>query len=139
MPVRATPNDYERGTKLLNQLDEFLAEGTRASADLWSVLTALRGPDNGGWTTKAETTGNVRKTALPKTAQAVMSGEITIGADFTTIKSFVDEDKLSLHAETDMRHFAHHIRAAVRALLEFRGVDLFMIPSGEVRDEVEPL
>ena len=52
-----------RGKKLLKRIVSFLNENTDASAQLWAILTALRGPDNnsaGSLDRKAETTACLR-------------------------------------------------------------------------------
>ena len=57
-----------KGKKLLNQIDTYLSTDERA-AELWDILTALRGPDLDHWDKdKTATTAVIRYTALPNTA-----------------------------------------------------------------------
>lgn len=53
---------------LMNQIDEVLAEGTSDSADVWALLTALRGPDNKEAMQKHRTTSVLRAKVFPKLA-----------------------------------------------------------------------
>lgn len=52
--------------EMLDQIDEFLARGDAESARLWSILTALRGPDSEDEDIKLNTTAVIRAAACPK-------------------------------------------------------------------------
>jgi hypothetical protein len=49
-----------RTKALLDEIVAFLNEDTGESGHLWSILTALRGPDDGDWELKQTTTARLR-------------------------------------------------------------------------------
>lgn len=55
---------------MLDRIDDFLAQRSAASQELWDVLTALRGPDNVSHEAKNSTTVHIRQRALPVTARS---------------------------------------------------------------------
>ena len=105
-----------KGKKLLNQIDTYLSTDERA-AELWDILTALRGPDPDHWDKdKTATTAVIRYTALPKTAATAdpswpyasrISAEVYQG--YT--KSSVEQRKLLPRG-----HFSVHAHRAFKAL-----------------------
>lgn len=104
----------EKLRKQLDQIDEWLTE--EGGAQLWDVLTALRGPDNSeDRYLKFLTTNHIRTTAFPKLAQQYWHGD----AHFGTAAQRVH---LTVHGEfpsttnTDVSHFGVHITNAARAL-----------------------
>lgn len=63
------PNNYETAREMLDAIDSFLCRGDEEAANLWNVLTALRGP--GGKKNAAckdAVTGVIRANAFPRTA-----------------------------------------------------------------------
>lgn len=50
---------------MLDQIDQFLSNGTDDSRELWTVLTALRGPDDENDTLKDKSTAIIRGAAFP--------------------------------------------------------------------------
>jgi len=84
--IRPKPLRY-----ILNQIDEFLAVGRSDARKLWSILSALRGPDTGDNIPKFSTTCVVRV-------------EFDCG---------MPHDPLSLPG---LPHFQNHIRVAYEAL-----------------------
>jgi len=60
--------------RVLNEIDTALAKGNKSSGQIWDVISALRGPDVGGYDgghdTKLKTTVHIRSAALPKTAKS---------------------------------------------------------------------
>lgn len=80
---------------------------------LWDVLTALRGPDDGDVTVKAQTTEIVRSAAFPKLAKASFSkfSSNQTGALFAELPV----GKINL-VRTTTGHFKRHIEDAANAL-----------------------
>ena len=56
---------------MLNLIDKFLARCDGESGNLWDVLSALRGPDDGDEITKKRTTLLIRAAAFPKLKKAL--------------------------------------------------------------------
>lgn len=95
--------------RVLDEIDTVLEQGDRAAAQLWNVLSALRGPDDGDWLLKTQTTEPIRRTAFPKVAAKsdTLKGYSGIPADFYG-KEFTRPIGSS--------HFAEHVRSAANAL-----------------------
>jgi hypothetical protein len=53
--------------EMLDQIDKFLSRGDEAAEELVDVLSALRGPDNGDYDLKRNTTERIRAAAFPCT------------------------------------------------------------------------
>lgn len=99
--------------EMLDRIDDFLASHSLEAAELWDVLTALRGPDREGLDDKMCTTVPIRVVAFPKTA--AMPDEFNGGVKSRAIfegspRDFVWPDINSTE------HFDHHIRQAAYAL-----------------------
>lgn len=93
---------------ILNRIDRFLLKGNAASRDLWNILSALRGPDEGYHRhSKRFTTVPVRRKAFPLLATAAMNSLHYIPADLSQ-KVF----RPGNHSD----HFSRHIRSAAMAL-----------------------
>jgi hypothetical protein len=59
--------------RILNEIDTFLSEWGSPSRELWSVLTALRGPDADNEALKNETTARLRAAAFPICARKALA------------------------------------------------------------------
>ena len=99
--------------EMLDWIDDFLVSHSLEAAELWDVLTALRGPDSGELGNKLRTTVPIRVAAFPRTA--AMPGEFNGGARSRAIfegspQDFVWPDNDSIE------HFDYHIRQAAHAL-----------------------
>ena len=66
--------------QMLDCIDTYLAFKDDKSRDLWSVLSALRGPDSGDFRLKNGTTIPIRRAAFPKTTKSSVFG--SVGASF---------------------------------------------------------
>lgn len=94
--------------------------------DVWAVLTALRGPDNGDDAVKWRTTARIRGTALPQLSLG--AGAFTVESDATTHPAVLDPpevgDTSSMSNLTDPdvsaagNHFRQHIRLAAEYLVQ---------------------
>jgi hypothetical protein len=93
----------------LNQISDMLLD-RRYSEDLWSVLTALRGPDSRNKKLKYATTAVIRQAAFPKKPSALLS-----------VYS-ADSEKLAkrrvglFKSRADFNHFREHVQDAFSAL-----------------------
>lgn len=116
-----TDTDTDKGIQhALDVIDTALSKGDEDAERLWSILTALRGPDNadlhidGIWS--KEYTKDIRTRALPKTSERVYKHEIAIGASFnargTEHKKAVDTMKVA----REDSHFVNHMNKAITAL-----------------------
>ena len=93
--------------KELNRIEKFLSKNNAASADLWAILTALRGPDDDRG--KKEGTIPVRRKAFPGLAKSGGVGSIPASFDgSSTIK----------WAAVVNNHFLSHIERAKVAFLK---------------------
>lgn len=108
---------------VLEQIDLILAEGDQDSRQLWDILTALRGPDKYvSSAVKVATTAIIRKTVLPKTAEANFKNGIDgIYAIFRddSAASVDVRSKLRNSNEDDLLapyHFVYHAKEAFRTL-----------------------
>lgn len=64
--------------KVLNDIDEVLQYDTKQARDLWMILSALRGPDDGSYVSvaaKDRFTCFIRSKVFPKTAEAKKNGD----------------------------------------------------------------
>lgn len=103
---------------ILDQMDDILCVGNEESAALWSILTALRGPDIfsvahiKGYTTMPIRTASFPKTSIADGAQAV------IGAAFTHLlgNEELEVNLKKIPYDTGWGHFRNHIERAVDAL-----------------------
>lgn len=103
----------DSAAKFLRKFDAFCKEQSKKdidwflnfSSDLWALLTALRGPDDGNDLLKMDTTAIIRKRTMPNIASR---------------KAMVDDRKISKLLDysdlTGSIHFLNHIRSAVYAL-----------------------
>lgn len=118
--------------ELRNALDTIGAMlETDIGADLWSVLTALRGPDNDDMVLKERTTAPIRTLAFPNLAPSHSYGRnvgygsgpagtsvamVVKGGD-ATVRLTAAEDSERLTAAGDSAdHFINHVEAAAKAL-----------------------
>jgi len=105
--------------KVLDVIDGVLAEGCRVgetgellmppdtyidAADLWNILTALRGPDSCDCDLKQQTTAIIRAHAFPKAA-----------AGMHRVLAFVNSVDTTIVCD-DCHHFESHVWEAARAL-----------------------
>lgn len=108
----------ERVRELLNTIDNMLMkqdtyEEAKDSSDLWSVLSALRGPDSGDDRVKDKTTVLIRRAAFPRTTR---EGRGTPQAVFTGVYDFRPEVLMETVNEAVDHHFESHIAQAALAL-----------------------
>lgn len=101
--------------KVLDQVEDVLLgkQGKAAAVDLWSILTALRGPDDGYGDVKSTQTVPIRAAAFPRILRA--AGEEFFFGGFQ-IKSYGESGKLPDPYAMIPTHFTIHIRWAVDAL-----------------------
>lgn len=101
--------------KMLDLIDEVLAQDTAKAEALWNVLCAMRGPDSGVGDLKERTTVVVRTTAFPRTAKIARdSYGCCNGAQFGASQAVFrikKADDLSKQG-----HFLRHVRLAADAL-----------------------
>lgn len=109
---------------VLDVIDEFFVThmDDQRARDLWAILSALRGPDDGQWDVKGATTVYIRARAFPKAAKAgegafrVMGIEVADSddpaGDFEAARSAFTYGKSSPASG----HFMVHIDAANWAL-----------------------
>lgn len=103
---------------VLDVIDEFLA-GARMEdfVKLWSILTALRGPDVGiaARSVKSRTTAVIRTKAFPRTAHSVWSGVHLPIVEFAYgDKAFPTPEEVDNMDVDD--HFRDHILTAIDSL-----------------------
>lgn len=97
----------------------------KCGADLWAILTALRGPDSGSQLEKTCTTVPIRRAAFPKLADCIEYAARVIGVDFGDRRH---EGKVYPRQSPGYRnellywdHFNTHVLHAARVLgLELR-------------------
>lgn len=102
--------DLDQVKWILNEIDEFLStvdDGHWANETLWSILSALRGPDDAvdsshSFNLKQVTTAHIRKIAFPKTAESYHAP-----AMFRTQEEFNPEAAWNIGLDN---HFYSHIR-----------------------------
>jgi len=92
--------------KMLDTIDEMLAGDANEARDLWSVLTALRGPDNEDTELKWRTTAVIRAKAFPKAAQTCVHGMAVVVTGANSVR----------YCTSDLSHFGSHVYSAARAL-----------------------
>ena len=109
------------GTALqaLQLIDEVLAAGGVDGKNLWGILTALRGPDNGNNEMKERTTCVIRRLALPRTTSAAQGttpwpNGYRNGAYFGSPRVVETVPKLDWFSDDE--HFQTHICHATHAL-----------------------
>lgn len=111
--IKLQPHEREEVRSVLNTLDAVLAKQGRVANAVWSVLTALRGPDyKDGFAgfyaaegVKARTTSPLRTAAFPVTDQ-FNSMSLAI---FAPVEQFDPQP-------TQSEHFDQHIREAANVL-----------------------
>lgn len=106
---------------ILNKIDDILVKDDQASQQLWDVLSALRGPDNGSATEKTPTTCVLRGKAFPKTLTRSMSNFQeniggTHGALYERDRPGFAEDRRKIFYDYRKGHFEQHTRRAFLAL-----------------------
>lgn len=70
--------------KALDAIDRVLVRNDDTAAQLWDVLSALRGPDNESYIFKHDHIVPIRRAAFPQTAESVSeTGGYTNRADFS--------------------------------------------------------
>jgi hypothetical protein len=107
---------------ILNIIDETLAAGGETARDLWTVLSALRGPDSDTGLVKTEITAPIRTNAFPKAAK---TGNIVRGHYYVNSMQFAREGTELPKNIPDVEgewHFRHHARLAVEVLKKLREV-----------------
>lgn len=102
----------------LDYLDGILSKGGQDAQDLWDVLSALRGPDDGGADAKVSVTIPIRRNAFPRTRHAVNHTlDLTCGvhrrADFGYHS---DHSEYCGSVNADGAHFSKHGYHAAVAL-----------------------
>jgi hypothetical protein len=102
---------------VLAYLDEVLARGDATARDVWVVLTALRGPDDGNDTLKNESTAYVRSLAFPQTARSDRAPAVFAPPGELYFRDCMrpwDDARLDALGATE--HFRSHIRTAMLVL-----------------------
>ena len=104
---------------MLDTIDDMLVVGDQNAADLWMVLSALRGPDINDWHLKVNCTIPIRRAALPRTAMqynAYSSANLIkrIPANFDCIFNHYDLDSWEYGCEGS--HFFSHADDAAQIL-----------------------
>ncbi len=99
----------------LDQIDKVLAVGDADARALWSVLSALRGPDSKDYALKSATTSVIRYTAFPLAAKHADKHGGPLYA------SMIPDSKVAVAARVVLNryngdHFAGHSNDAFRAL-----------------------
>jgi hypothetical protein len=93
----------------LNQISDMLSD-RRYSEDLWSILTALRGPDSRNKKLKYATTAVIRQAAFPKKPSALLSV-------YSTDSEKLAKRRVELFTNrADFNHFREHVQDAFNAL-----------------------
>lgn len=103
---------------ILDQIDEVLCEDHAAARKLWSILTALRGPDDGNDELKTRTTAIIRAKAFPKFAD-VYDLDVILRKKFNHMGVEVNPDKADWDKQFDQasgKHFRQHAEYAMCAL-----------------------
>jgi len=93
----------------LDQIQDML-DGRSYSADLWDILTALRGPDSRNRKAKNATTALIRSAAFPKRPCEDRS---IFGTDSPRLAK---RRRKLFRKRRDLNHFRDHIRDAFAAL-----------------------
>lgn len=96
--------------EILTAIDRVLAIGDGTANELWSVLTALRGPDSDRHSVKSTSTVPIRRAAFPETAKEFEQRWLI--ADFGDSAS----PKSVLLPEEEDWHFRVHAENAAHAL-----------------------
>jgi len=101
----------------LDQIQDML-DGRSYSADLWDILTALRGPDSRNRKAKNATTALIRSAAFPKRPCEDRS---IFGTDSPRLAK---RRRKLFRKKKDFNHFREHVRDAFEALgLQLGGVN----------------
>lgn len=104
----------KRTREVLDQIDAVLSKGNVVSEEVWNVLTALRGPDNGESEPKRVATVPIRRAAFPRTTEAHNNfGSTVFLADFGASTSKYD---LNSGYDQDDWHFDVHAQNAAQIL-----------------------
>lgn len=102
--------------KALDVIDRVLVKNDDTAAELWDVLSALRGPDDmKEYKLKAAGTVPIRRAAFPLTTEAVATSGFTNRADFTVSTYQRPEDNNNGTWSFDT-HVVSHIKRAADAL-----------------------
>lgn len=101
-----TPRKLTTLRQELQRIEKRLLVRDKVSRGLWSVLTALRGPDMPGVGYKPQTAEVIRTAAFPKLAEAGWFHHIALFADKHT----------PLNLSSASGHFLSHIQGAAGSL-----------------------
>lgn len=103
--------------KILDQIDEFLLRSNDESAELWHILTALRGPDDPERDAeKSTTTAVIRSAAFPRCGELPC---MMFGSNTYVAACFAPPDVAFISPSESWSkdyHFNYHVRAAAKAL-----------------------
>jgi hypothetical protein len=90
----------------------------RVRAELWDILSALRGPDSGNVQLKEQTTERIRYAIGLKgpekfgnSEQIGVAGKILISTN-----PLPEQEKAFFVAKAESEHFAHHVAEAIKAI-----------------------
>lgn len=100
--------------KALAVVEDVLLGHDQDARDLWAILTALRGPDDGDYEMKSRTTVPVRRAAFPRLARNIQRAY--------HIADFDSSEPLPVVAFSS--HFNGHIADAVIALKRVSALSL---------------
>lgn len=110
---------------ILDKIDTVLAKHDDTAAELWNVLTALRGPDSSASNNKSVTTVPIRRVAFPLTARVAeenygyLNGAQFGREGYSNDNIFLMNDNIFLMSELgpdEDGHFRAHVEAAGRVL-----------------------
>lgn len=105
--------------QVLDQIDRYLAVGDANTNQLWDVLSALRGPDDGGYNDKQHFTIPIRRAAFPRTAKRVNEAIIWMGPSFARKSDVFNPEQMDVidrMMDSPISHFYSHVQKAAKAL-----------------------
>ena len=95
----------------LNRIERFLLKGGSNAIDLWSIMTALRGPDYANESIiKEHTTAPIRTKAFPN-----LSKRSGIGRPLIAVIFAPRGQKIDLFQKSECWHFNAHVSFAAKA------------------------
>ena len=110
--------------EVLDIIDEFIISNSNQGELLYSILTALRGPDISTNELKQNTTAIIRANAFPKTERggAYTLGDVNLDVSLSEIEDWLEQYNLPpANAFFYAQHFKAHIICAVQVLIKIRG------------------
>jgi hypothetical protein len=100
---------------ILDELEKFAVYADRDEVwDLWSILTALRGPDSGNDLLKEATTERIRRMTVPKLATRARANVAYEGA---SVEAHVEAARRAVAPNHVYPHFQWHVHGALDAIV----------------------